>query len=84
MLPNPPLGLIKAILYGMTDPGKPFQIRGLKAEKARVGSCLDNQRIFQINHMRSPSAGGDVQLAPEMPAGPDRRERSSAADCHAR
>lgn len=82
MLLNAPF--IKAILYRMAESRKSFQIGGIEAEKDWIIGYLDHQGIFQVHHMRPPSAGGAVQLAPDMPAGPDRQERSSAADCHAR
>ena len=68
----------------MAESRKSFQIGGIEAEKDWIIGYLDHQGIFQVHHMRPPSAGGAVQLAPDMPAGPDRQERSSAADCHAR
>ncbi len=50
VLLDPPLGFIQTVLHRMADSREPFQIRGLKSEKARILGCFDNERVLEIYH----------------------------------
>lgn len=50
MLLDSPLGFVQAVLHRMADSCEPFQIRGVKSEKAWVLGRFDNERVLEIYH----------------------------------